>query len=383
MPPIKILFVIDYFGDPRAGTEGQLYQLILGLDRKRFEPHLLVFQESPWMMENGFPCDYSVLGCRRLKSPFTWIRLLVEAVKFNRDGFIITHTFLNDTSIIGPPLFKLAGMRSLVSRRDMGFWYTPVLKKILRLVRFCVDGVVVNSKAVQEVTSEIEGYDESEVHLIYNGYAEPIKTVLSGNDLYDLIAVRQSKSVLLVGLVANTRPIKNIDHAIRAIALLKGLSTEVHLVHLGAGDNSHLKLLSEKIGVGDRVHFLGARDDVAACLELFDIGLLCSDSEGFSNAIVEYLWAGLPVVCTNVGGNSEAVVNGFNGLLYPRDDINALVAALRSLVEDVTLREEFAKNAKTNARERFDMIKMVEAHECLYTEIAKRPPGEQCEPITY
>lgn len=365
VPAIKILFVIDYFRDPNAGTEGQLFQLIGGLDRTRFEPHLLVFRESDWMKKHGFPCDYTVLGCHSLKSPVTWFRLLRAAMGFKRKGIGVAHIFFNDPSIICPPVFRMAGIRSLISRRDMGYWYTPGLKKVLRFVRHFVDGVIVNSKAVRDVTIENEGYDSEAVHVIYNGYVDAPKKVRT-DDLGDLRALRKN-GVLLAGLVANVRPIKRIDDAVRALARLPETTQDVHLVHIGAGNYDRLEALATELGVRGRVHFLGPRSDVPACLELLDIGLLCSDSEGFSNAIVEYLRAGLPVVCSNVGGNPEAVVNGFNGYVYQKGDIDGLASALKRLVEDDAHRLELSQQARTDAGERFGLSAMVEAHQSLYS----------------
>ena len=70
-----LLYVIDYFRDPHAGTEGQLCALVEGLDGSEFAPHLLVFEDSPWLREKGFPCEYTVLGHRSLASPATWLAL--------------------------------------------------------------------------------------------------------------------------------------------------------------------------------------------------------------------------------------------------------------------------------------------------------------------
>ena len=114
----RVLFVIDYFRDPHAGTEGQLFRLVQGLDRTKFEPHLLVFEESPWLKDNGFPCDWSVLGHRSLRSPVTWAALFGKARGFRKQGFRLAHVFFNDPSVICPPVFRLCGIKTLLSRRD-------------------------------------------------------------------------------------------------------------------------------------------------------------------------------------------------------------------------------------------------------------------------
>lgn len=99
---VQILYVIDSFKNPHAGTEGQLYQLVQGLDRNRFSPHLLVFHESNYLKENGFPCSYSVLGHSGLTNPSAWLALWKEARRFQKAGGKIVHAFLSTRQSCAP-----------------------------------------------------------------------------------------------------------------------------------------------------------------------------------------------------------------------------------------------------------------------------------------
>lgn len=115
-----LLYVIDYFRNPHAGTEGQLYALVEGLDKSEFAPHLLVFEDSPWLREYEFPCEYTVLGHRSLASPATWFAMLRLARRFRQQGYRLAHVFFNDPSVICPPVFRSQGIKTIISRRDMG-----------------------------------------------------------------------------------------------------------------------------------------------------------------------------------------------------------------------------------------------------------------------
>lgn len=360
MTASKILFVIDYFRDPHAGTEGQFFSLIRGLDRTLFDPHLLVFEESPWLRENPFPCSYTVLGHRSLKSPLTWFRLLRLGRAFRADGYRLAHVFFNDPSIICPPVLKLCGIKTLLSRRDMGYWYTPAMKGILRLTGRFASGVIVNSEAVKGVTVSAEGFAEDRVHVIYNGYEDQCTEL---TDSYDF----ENRQVMV--LVANVRPIKRIEDAIEGLSLLRDTAPRLNLVVIGSGDASALKTLADARGIADRVHFLGARDDIDRCLAGADLGILCSESEGFSNALVEYMRAGLPVVCSEVGGNPEAIQHGRNGFTYPVGDVKAFSDCIHTLLEDPTLADKMADQAKTDAMERYSLATMVQSHQALYHQI--------------
>ncbi len=363
MPTLQpILYVIDSFKDPNAGTEGQLYQIIKYLDRQKYLPELLVFSDSPWLKEAVFPCQVHVLGHSSLSSPKMWLALAKFAKSFSAKGGRLAHVFFNDSSIICPPVFYLFGIKTLISRRDMGYWYTRTNKALLNFTRLFTAGAAVNSHAVADVTCKAEGFKRSDVHVIYNGYEAD-----SGihNNIAELEKIR-SKGRLVLTLVANIRPIKRISDVIQAISLLKQQSVLVDFVHIGEGESSELKALAQTLGIGEQVHFLGKRSDVKDCLQYMDIGLLCSESEGFSNAIVEYLRQGLPVICSDVGGNGEAVTDGETGYLYPCADVTALANSIKILVTDEVLRKEMGRKAKHSALKRFSVEAMTGQYVSLY-----------------
>ncbi|MCM0611826.1 glycosyltransferase [Marinobacter sediminum] len=362
--PQPILFVIDHFRNPNAGTEGQMFNLIKGLDRVRFEPILLVFCDSEYLQDNGFPCEYHVLGHTRLSAPVTWAAMWKLARKFRASGIRLAHVFFNDPSIICPPVFRLNGIKTIISRRDTGYWYTPAYRTMLAVSGRFVSAVITNSDAVKQVTLRTEPFDPSQVHVVYNGYqAEEASCDMPA----DVTGLREKHpSSVFVALVANIRPIKRMEDAVKGIGQLHQSGLDVHLILIGDGNQTDLRLLASEQGVAEMVHFLGPRADVKACLKALDIGLLCSESEGFSNAIVEYMQAGLPVVCSDVGGNPEAVEHGETGYLYPCGDVAALASHLQRLSDSSELRQRIGDNAFRRARERFSMETMVAKHQEIY-----------------
>ncbi|TYC62722.1 glycosyltransferase [Marinobacter sp. BW6] len=362
--PQPILFVIDHFRNPNAGTEGQMFNLIKGLDRARFEPVLLVFRDSEYLQEHDFPCNYHVLGQTRLFSPATWAALWKMARRFRTSGVRLAHVFFNDPSVVCPPVFRLNGIKTIISRRDMGYWYTPVYRAMLAISGRFVAAAITNSNAVRQVTTKAEPLSASQVHVVYNGYA---LAETSGGLPADLAALRfKHPKAVFAGLVANIRPIKRMEDAVLAVSRLHQKGHDLHLALIGGGNQADLQLLASEQGIADRVHFLGPRADVQACLKALDIGLLCSESEGFSNAIIEYMQAGLPVVCSNVGGNPEAIAHGETGYLYRCGDIAELTKHLEALSDSSYLRQFIGENAQRSARERFSMESMVAKHQNIY-----------------
>ena len=86
--------------------------------------------------------------------------------------------------------------------------------------------------------------------------------------------------------------------------------------------------LARAEGIGDRTIFTGNIERVTDYLAKLQVGVLCSDSEGFSNALLEYMLCGCATIATRVGGNAEAITDGETGLLVPPDSVDALAEAL-------------------------------------------------------
>jgi glycosyltransferase involved in cell wall biosynthesis len=121
---------------------------------------------------------------------------------------------------------------------------------------------------------------------------------------------------------------------------------ETHLVIIGNGElRSQLEEQVREYGLTDVVHFMGDRDDVHNLLASLDYFVLTSITEGFSIALLEACAAGLPVIATNVGGNSEIIRHGETGLLIPSADCDKLVSAMLSLIDNQESAEKLGETA--------------------------------------
>ena len=145
----------------------------------------------------------------------------------------------------------------------------------------------------------------------------------------------------VVGIVANVKPIKRIDTLVEAFAIVTEQRPDARLVVVGdtMSDGSGrtleaLKAMASRLGIADRVVFTGRVADPRPYILRFAVAVLCSESEGFSNAIIEYMQARRPVVCTDTGGNPELVKDGYNGFLVPVGDSIGLADRIVRLLSD-------------------------------------------------
>jgi glycosyltransferase involved in cell wall biosynthesis len=366
-----ILFISNKLINPYAGTESQLLQLIKHLPRDQFEPRLLVLQRSELSDSGSIACEVDVLGHSSLLDPRTWISFWRYARRAASSGFGIAHIYFHDASIFGPPLLSAVGIRSIISRRDMGYWYNPTYLRVLRVTGKFTDRVVVNSQAVGDVTCKEERILAGKIKVIYNGYEDSGDS--SGATAADIIDIKENGLGPIVFLVANYRPLKRIEDAIWAMSLVVEAGGNAQLVIIGSGAWDPLKQLAEDLGLAQRVHFLGGRDDVKKCLNQGYIGVLCSESEGYSNSVVEYMQASLPAVVSDVGGNREAVLEGETGYRYPVGDVRQLADHILILLNDPDLAQQLGEAGKSFANERHNLQNMVSSHVELYRSLLNRP----------
>lgn len=141
--------------------------------------------------------------------------------------------------------------------------------------------------------------------------------------------------VRLVGTVGRLNRAKDHGNLLRAFEMLAADDAGLHLVVIGEGEErARLESAIAISPYGDRVHLTGSRPDVPALLPDLSLFMLSSVTEGFSIALLEAGMAGLAVVATDVGGNSEIVGRGERGVLVPARDPAALADAARALLDD-------------------------------------------------
>jgi glycosyltransferase involved in cell wall biosynthesis len=226
-----------------------------------------------------------------------------------------------------------------------------------------VDAVVVNATRIRPAFDALPGLGPGRVSVIHNGVDAPLRQQVAG-------AVRAELGIApdapVVGAVARLAPQKRLDRLLRAVA---ALPADVHCIVAGDGEErAPLAALADELGIAGRVHFLGHRDDTGDVLAALDVYVVSSDREGLSNAMLEALAAGVPVVSTPVSGADDAlepladgtapgVVIGFS--------VDALAATLRHLLADAELRARMAVAARARAAERFSVDAMLDRWEAV------------------
>jgi len=363
MRKLEILYLVDFLRTDQAGTEKQLVLLMKHLPRDVYSIHLISFQRSVFLENLGlilpdvhvFVLDAKSDVSRSLPSLFRLYRFL------RKKKPDILHTFFPASNSFGVIVGRMAGVSHIISsRRDMGFWQT---KKDLLVTRFAnrlVSHVVANSFAVKEQAVRIERLPEHKISVICNS--------LDNKKCPIPVGAKVEKNGAVVGIVANlNRPVKRVDLFIHAASLVYKEIPDTRFWVVGDGPlREDLDVLVSNLGLDSSVLFLGQREDVHQVLNEMTVGVICSDSEGFSNAIMEYMGAGLPVVATNVGGNVELVRHGENGFLVPHNNPRVLADAVIELIKKPSMCRSMGESGREFVRREFSIDKMLQEIQKLY-----------------
>jgi glycosyltransferase involved in cell wall biosynthesis len=369
MTPIPILFVMDEWHDAdRGGTERQFANLLAHLDRRRIAPQLAVFRSAVGAAPALAACPVRSLSITKLARPSTLLRLVALSRVIRASGIRVAHVFLNDASIVAPFFCRLGGARVVVSRRDMGFWYTPLLLRLLRISNQFVSRMVVNSAAVRDNVHRFERFPLSRTDVLPNGLSLQGCEAPALSGFLERHGIRPGEPV--IGMVAHFHPWKRQRDLVRAFREVLRHHPSAHLVLVGSGA-CEAEVRAECDGaLQGRVHFAGAVSNPIPVVRHFTIGVLCSDSEGLSNSVLEYQACGMPVVCTNVGGNVDLVQDGGNGFLIPPGDVPALADRLLRLLDDPALRAAMSVRGRAVANAH-SLSAMADAHMALYESLGR------------
>lgn len=358
MQPVKVLYCIDNL--LRGGTELQLIGLIERLDPQQYQPYLLTIRPSdPALTPPN--CQHLAWNVPRLIS-VQGLLALWQLIRFLRKEKIdIVQTFFQDSTLF-------AGLAAFIARtpariacfRDLGFWYTKKQAALLKVIYKSMTGFIANADIVRDHFVEMFSLPPEKIQVLRNGI-----------DVSALAYVDHNHATAHIGIVGNmTRAVKRTDLFIKAAALVN--QSHPHLTWHIIGDGqmrAELENLAKELQVFERIVFAGRVTDVAGYLEKLDIGIICSDSEGLSNALLEYMFKGVTAVATNVGGNPELIEHEKTGLLVAPDNAAELAAAINRLIENNDFKKQLTKAARAKAEQDYSWTKCLSAHDALYRKL--------------
>ena len=188
---------------------------------------------------------------------------------------------------------------------------------------------------------------------------------------------------VVLGIAARLTEAKGHRFLFEAVAGLRAEYPRVRLLVLGQGDlESELKQLAEKLEIASITTFAGFRNDIATCIQAFDVGVQPSiDCEASSFSVMEQMSTGIPIVASDHGGTKEIVRDGIDGFIVPQGRVTPLADALALLVRDAGMRRQMGESSRKRIGDEFTLAllakRTIDAYRSALAVHASRWTGSQ------
>jgi sugar transferase (PEP-CTERM/EpsH1 system associated) len=210
------------------------------------------------------------------------------------------------------------------------------------------------------------------IETIWNGVdTEIFKPALNKGSLRKELSVNDNSFV--IGCVARLSPEKDHATLLKAVKILKDRNRNVSLVIAGGGVlDFKLKELSRELGVETEVRFLGLRSDITHILMALDVFVLSSLTEGIPLSILEAQACGIPVIATDVGGNSEVVLAGISGFLVATQHPCLIAEKIEQLIDNPTMAKTMGEMGRKRIEDEFSLRESSKKYVSVYCESIER-----------
>lgn len=359
----RILFLIPTLD--RAGPEKQLTLLACGLKSRGWDVHVgCLTRGGPYrepLEAAGVPV--TILGKPWKLDPLAWFRWRRFITQLKPD---LVHTWLSAANTFGRAAALAAGVKHVIaSERGVDASKRSHQRLIDRYLARRTERITTNSAGIVEFCVR-QGLPKEKFAVIPNGVApfDPQRQV----DRMELLReLDLPEHAVLVGTVGRLWPHKRHKDLIWAADLVQCVHAEVYLLVIGEGPQRwRLERYASQVTAGRPIRFLGERDDVSRLLPHLVCFWQGSAFEGQSNAVLEAMTVGLPVVASDIPGHRDLVVDGETGYLVRLGDRAGFASRTSQLLKHPELRQQLGAAAKQRAAERFSIAEMVDGYEQLY-----------------
>jgi len=351
----KIVFVITR-ADTMAGAQTHVLELSIALTAAGHEVFVICGPGRPLverLQENHINVR-SLANLTRELNPIRDAKALFDLRKVLKEidpDLVSLHS--SKAGILGrvvcknlrkPVLFTAHGW---AFADGVGFAKSKLYSTIERLLQFWCKRIICVSKADCELATN-KGFAPNQLTVVHNG-----RHIRSHSK-----QARKSEEFVQIAMIGRLDAQKDHETLFRALSELDN-----YVLHL-IGDGPKLDELQEKaemLGIETKIRFVGLVKDAAQILDQSDVFVLSSHWEGFPRSTLEAMRSGLPVIVSDVGGSSEAVVEGVTGYVIPREDVNALSSALSELISDQGKRVSMGNAGRIRFEEYFTFEKMLKS----------------------
>jgi len=365
LPPIRVLHLIETGGP--GGAERMLLDLVRHLGPGYTST--LGLLKPGWLQTTATLASIpSVLLAGNALGDFGTLRKTFQFVRANEIQLLHTHEFYMNLvgAIIArvsriPHVATLHGKKYHTEKRRRRAFYRFAAKRTSRLVAVSQD--------LQKFLCAHFNVSQDKVAMIYNGIdLSPFADVQRNPQLLESLGI--SVDAFIVGTVGNLYALKGHTYLIRAAHGVMQKRPNTHLLILGRGElKNPLEQEAKALGIADRVHLLGYRDDTPRWLGVMNVFVLSSLSEGLPLSLLEAMASSLPTIVTQIGGMPEVVREGETGVVVPPGDCEALTKSILFFHDNPNIAKQYGRAGRIVVFEDFSVDRMVHQYRSLYREV--------------
>jgi len=266
-------------------------------------------------------------------------------------------TYLIHADLFGRIFGRIFGIKKIICsvRVKLVQWkYFPLLI-IDGLTSFLVNNYHFNSQAVANLYLKYFFLAKEKITVIPNGLEiEKYQIQINKTEKREELGIPTKMPI--IGCIGRLEKQKGQKYLLEAFALFLKKDARAFLIFVGDGsDRKQLQILSKELGIENSIKFLGNRNDVPEILQIIDVFVLPSLYEGMSNALMEAMATGLPIIATDIPENRELLSSKDSGILIPARDSSALADKISFIIRNKVYAEKAGMTAKKEARNHFSL----------------------------
>lgn len=368
---IKILHIIPNLGI--GGTEKMVLELCRGLNRNSFYNRVIALKSGGQTAEE---LEKSGIPVNLLNSPDSFGMGLMDmprVVRTVRENIIadspdIVQTWLTRANVVGRIASKSAGHQRIISalrvmeiEKKYHIWAEKITHRYSKMI-------TVNCTALKKFAVQRIGIPEEKIVYIPNGIDEKRNPDQHTINIYKKKWI--SRNAFIFGTVGRLHEQKGIDVFLKAAKMVLNQFPNSRFLIAGEGPaKSQLVQLTKHLGIESAVVFCGWAKESLEFISILDVFVLASRWEGMPNAVMEAMISKKPVIASTVGGVTDLIQSGTEGLLIESENVKQCSDAMIQLIQDSKLRGKIAESAYEKIKRDYSMDQMISSYKKLYESI--------------
>ena len=351
-----------------GGLENVVLSLAGHTDKERFNVSVCCLDEFGDLEEKFRELDINLIFFKRKRRGTDWLLPIKLSRLLRREHIDIVHTHNYSPNFYGAIASRLyCDLKTITTQHNKRFFEELNKKRqaAFRALYYLTDRIVFVSEDAKNLAIKKTKISSKKVSVIHNGIdTNKFRPGAKKRTLLNELGIGNE---FVIGSISRLSKEKDLATILKAYKLVLEKRENIKLLIVGDGpEKASLVRDCFDLKVNSSIIFTGYRDDIPDLLNILDLFVMTSITEGISITLLEAMAAKKPVIATEVGGNTEIIEDRHSGFLVKPKDVVSIANKSISLINDPKERARISLNARRQVIEKFSLERMVEKYESLY-----------------